>query len=230
MPTDLPYPPMIPLDRPGDALSRFVWRQPSRHLAAWAIEDGAPPYTATAARALLSGWAFALLWFGAYGFGLLAALVALLLAAIADEMDAPPFARAVDQALGLIVPPLWYWAWEHGLAAVGRPLEPVYAVMLLGAICGGHVGLLGIAALFRRRFGFAIERWRPVDRGVALIAASAGIDLLLLAAGLIAGRPDSGLELATLWTLVSLIFFAVRLTQADARADRGRRIIEWRGQ
>jgi hypothetical protein len=41
------------------------------------------------------------------------------------------------------------------------------------------------------------------------------------------GRPDLGIELVALWTLLSLIFHAVRLAQANGRRDRGRRIISW---
>ena len=35
------------------------------------------------------------------------------------------------------------------------------------------------------------------------------------------------LELVALWTLVSLIFHAVRLAQANAAAERGRPVVSW---
>ena len=41
------------------------------------------------------------------------------------------------------------------------------------------------------------------------------------------GRPDLGIELVALWTILSLIFHAVRLAQANARRDRGRAIVSW---
>jgi hypothetical protein len=40
-------------------------------------------------------------------------------------------------------------------------------------------------------------------------------------------RPDAGLELVALWTIVSLIFHAVRLAQANALRDRGQQIQSW---
>ena len=45
--------------------------------------------------------------------------------------------------------------------------------------------------------------------------------MVILVASLLVGRPDLGIELVALWTLLSLIFHAVRLAQANARRDRG---------
>ena len=38
---------------------------------------------------------------------------------------------------------------------------------------------------------------------------------------------EIGLELVALWTMISLIFHAVRLAQANARADRGATLASW---
>jgi hypothetical protein len=46
-------------------------------------------------------------------------------------------------------------------------------------------------------------------------------------AALLFGPPDVGIELVALWTLLSLIFHAVRLTQATAAHDRGEPIVSW---
>jgi hypothetical protein len=51
--------------------------------------------------------------------------------------------------------------------------------------------------------------------------------MVLLVAALLFGRPDVGLELIALWTIVSLIFHAVRLAQANALHDRGGKIVSW---
>ena len=44
---------------------------------------------------------------------------------------------------------------------------------------------------------------------------------------LLVGRPDSGLVLVAWWTIVSLIFHAVRLAQASEQAARGKPILSW---
>ena len=36
-----------------------------------------------------------------------------------------------------------------------------------------------------------------------------------------------GIELVALWTLVSLVFHAVRLAQANAAHDRGEKVVSW---
>src|SRR3954467_9643323 len=58
-----------------------------------------------------------------------------------------------DHGIDLVHPPFWWWAWEHGLAAYGRPLAPVYATMVLWAIIGGYVAQRAIEGAFMRRFG-----------------------------------------------------------------------------
>jgi hypothetical protein len=51
--------------------------------------------------------------------------------------------------------------------------------------------------------------------------------MVILVGSLLFGRPDVGLQLVALWTILSLIFHAVRLAMANGRADRGRQIISW---
>ena len=51
--------------------------------------------------------------------------------------------------------------------------------------------------------------------------------MVILVVALALGRPDVGLELVALWTIVSLIFHAVRLAQANALAERGGKVVSW---
>ncbi|HVI04942.1 MAG TPA: CDP-alcohol phosphatidyltransferase family protein, partial [Sphingomicrobium sp.] len=52
-------------------------------------------------------------------------------------------------------------------------------------------------------------------------------NMVILVAGLLFERPDVGLELVACWTLISLIFHAVRLAQMTARQERGQKIVSW---
>ena len=61
-----------------------------------------------------------------------------------------------DHGIDLVHPPFWWWAWEHGLAAYGRPLSPLMATMVLWAIVGGYVAQRVIEGIFMRRFGKGI--------------------------------------------------------------------------
>jgi hypothetical protein len=51
--------------------------------------------------------------------------------------------------------------------------------------------------------------------------------MVILVAALLFGRPDVGLELVALWTILSLIFHAVRMAQAKSRAEQGLPIKSW---
>ncbi len=85
-----------------------------------------------------------------------------------------------------------------------------------------------IEGLFMRRFGgMHIHVWRPIDSTFRLITARRNPNMVILVAALLVGRPDSGLVLVAWWTIVSLIFHAVRYAQASERAARGQKIRSW---
>ena len=73
------------------------------------------------------------------------------------------------------------------------------------------------------RFG----AWRPIDGLFRTITARRNPNLILLSVGAIAGRPDLGLVMVALWTLVSLGFHALRLAQAEAARGRGAVPVPW---
>jgi hypothetical protein len=85
-----------------------------------------------------------------------------------------------------------------------------------------------IEGVFMLRFGgLHIHVWRPVDSQFRLITARRNPNMVILVATLLVGRPDSGLVLVAWWTIVSLIFHAVRYAQAVELAARGRTITSW---
>jgi uncharacterized membrane protein HdeD (DUF308 family) len=50
---------------------------------------------------------------------------------------------------------------------------------------------------------------------------------VILAVALLFARPDSGLVLVAWWTLVSLIFHAVRFAQLTERRTQRHKIVSW---
>ena len=108
-----------------------------------------------------------------------------------------------DHGIDLIHPPFWWWAWVHGLAAYGRPLEPVYcddgAVGDRRRLCRPARSSKGI---FMQRFGgMHIHVWQPIDSQFRLITARRNPNMVILVAALLFGRPDIGLELVAWWTI-----------------------------
>jgi hypothetical protein len=109
----------------------------------------------------------------------------------------------------------------------GQSLEPVYETMLLWAIVAGYVAQRLIEGVFIKRFAMHIHVWQRIDSQFRLITARRNPNMAILVLAMLFGRPDVGLELVALWTLLSLIFHAVRLAQANAAAERGQQIRSW---
>src|SRR5205814_4184051 len=109
-----------------------------------------------------------LFWKGHYWFGLIAALAVMLLSVVAMMLSrlakTATWADRTRIAVEALVPLLWWWAWAHGLAAYGRPLEPIFATMVLWVVVGGSVAIRVVEGLSIHRFGgMEIHAWRPLD-------------------------------------------------------------------
>ena len=218
--------------RVSDALTLYAWRRPAFVLTRWAAGAGVPALAVTSLEALLAGLVFWLFWNGRYWPGLFVALAVLLASVTALMLSrlthSPDSTNRLRVALEVIHPPLWWWAWEHGLAASGRPLEPIYATMVLWVTVGGTVAIRAVEAIALHRFnGMQIHALQPLDSQFRLASAGRNTNLVILAVALLFGRPDSGLVLVAWWTLISLIFHAVRLAQMTERQARRQKITSW---
>ena len=127
-----------------------------------------------------------------------------------------------------MIPLFWWWGWSHGLDAWGRPMAPLYGIMILWAAVGGAVADLAIGRLFERRFGgVQLDAWQIFDSRFALVAAGPSINLAVLALSLLVRRPDAGLVVVAWWTIATVIVHAVRLAQAGEQAARGPPVKSW---
>ncbi len=216
-----------------DALTLYLWRRPAFHLTRWAAEAGLTPNMVTAVGAVFCVLAFWLFWEGQYWLGSASAFVFMVLDTVDGKLarctgTSSQWGNLFDHGIDLIHPPFWWWAWAHGLLAYGRPLEPIYWTMLLWAIIGGYVLQRLIEGVFMRRFGMMhIHVWERFDSKFRLITARRNPNMVILVAALLLARPDVGLELVAWWTIVSLIFHAVRLAQATEQAARGQPVTSW---
>jgi phosphatidylglycerophosphate synthase len=216
-----------------DALTLYLWRKPAFYLTRWAAGAGLTPNFVTLVGAVLCVLAFVLFWRGEFWWGVLSGFIFMVLDTVDGKLArctgaSSKWGNVFDHGIDLVHPPFWWWAWEHGLAAYGRPLEPVYATMVLWAIIGGYVAQRVIEGIFMRRFGgMHIHVWKRIDSKFRLITARRNPNMVILVGSLLFGRPDVGLKLVAWWTIVSLIFHAVRLAQASEQAARGQRIVSW---
>ena len=215
-----------------DVLTLYLWRKPAFYLTRWAARAGVAPNLVTLVGAILCVLAFFFFWRADYWLGVLAGFIFMVLDTVDGKLArvtgaSSKWGEVFDHGIDLVHPPFWYWAWEHGLAAYGRPLEPVFATMVLWAIVGGYVAQRIIEGIFIKRLNMEIHVWRPIDSRFRLITARRNPNMVILVASLLARRPDVGLELVAGWTIVSLIFHAVRLAQANERLARGQPITSW---
>jgi phosphatidylglycerophosphate synthase len=215
-----------------DALTLYLWRRPAFYLTRWAARAGMSPNMVTLVGAILCIAAFFLFYNAWYWTGVAAAFGFMVLDTVDGKLarctgQSSYWGNIFDHGLDLIHPPFWWWAWSEGLEAYGRPFERVYELLIVGAIVFGYVAQRIIEGIFVRRFGMHIHVWRQVDSKFRLITARRNPNMVILVASLLITRPDLGIELVALWTLVSLIFHAVRLAQANARRDRNGPVVSW---
>jgi len=125
----------------------------------------------------------------------------------------------MDHGLDLVHPPFWWWAWGIGLGA-GHELATAIAV-------GGYLVGRALEGAFLARFGFETHSWRPIDGLFRTITARRNPNLILLSVGALGLRPDLGLVMVALWTIVSLGFHALRLVQAERERASGAMPVPW---
>ena len=215
-----------------DALTLYLWRRPAFYLTRWAARAGMTPNFVTAIGFVLCVAAFFLFMAGWYWTGIAAGFGFMVLDTVDGKLarctgQSSRWGNVFDHGVDLIHPPFWWWAWAKGLHAYGQPMERVLELMVVGAIILGYIAQRLIEGIFVRRYGMHIHVWRPVDSKFRLITARRNPNMVILVAALLVGRPDLGIELVALWTIVSLIFHAVRLAQANARRERGRPVSSW---
>jgi phosphatidylglycerophosphate synthase len=215
-----------------DILTLYLWRRPAFYMTRWAARIGFSPNGITAIGAVLCVLAFVLFWRGEYWLGVLSGFIFMVLDTVDGKLArctgaSSKIGNILDHGLDLVHPPFWYWAWLHGLAAFGRPLVPFYATMVLWAIIGGYVAQRLIEGEFIRRFKMHIHVWRPIDSKFRLVTARRNPNMIILVGSLPFDRPDTGLVFVAYWTIVSLIFHAVRLAQARELKARGGKIASW---
>ncbi len=207
-----------------DLVTKWVWPRP----AAWVTRKLAARHVHPNSVTVLS-WGLAALAFwlfarGEFAAGLLAAWLMTFLDTVDGKLarvtlTSSPFGNVLDHSLDLIHPPFWYWAWGHTLT-VG--VEWATWVVVAGYFAGRL-----LEGIFLLLFKMESHCWRPIDSLVRTITARRNPNLIFLSVGALTGRPDLGLVMVALWTLISFAFHGVRLAQAFVFRQRGGVIEPW---
>jgi phosphatidylglycerophosphate synthase len=215
-----------------DVLTLYLWRRPAFWLTRWAAQAGMTPNQVSLIGIVFCVLSFWLFWNGSYWLGTATGFVFMVLDTVDGKLarctgTSSRWGDVLDHGVDLIHPPFWWWAWLHGLGAAGHQMEEVYKGGILAVIVGTYIIGRIIEGLFVWRFGMHIHVWQAIDSRFRLVTARRNPNMVILVAALAIGRPDIGIELVALWSVLSLIFHSVRLAQAEGRAGRGRKIISW---
>ena len=207
-----------------DLVTKWVWPRPAAWLTRRLAARHVHPNTITLLSWGLAGLAFWLFARGDFGAGLLAAWLMTFLDTVDGKLarvtlTSSPFGNVLDHSLDLIHPPFWYWAWGHTLPA---GYEWAAWVVVVGYVAGRL-----LEGLFLLAFKMESHCWRPVDSLFRTITARRNPNLIFLSVGALAGRPDLGLVMVALWTLISFAFHSVRLLQAFVFRRRGGVVEPW---
>jgi phosphatidylglycerophosphate synthase len=132
-----------------------------------------------------------------------------------------------DHRIDLIHPPFWWLAWLHGLAAWGFKLSPEATLVTALVLVVGYVVDRVVERRFIKGHGFHIHVWKKLDSDFRLIGARRNPNMVILFVAMLFGRPDIGIVAVAAWTVISLLFHAVRAVQANRRRAGGETLSSW---
>ena len=207
-----------------DLVTKWLWPRPAasvtRRLAAWHVHPNAVTI-ASWALAALACWLFAR---GDFVSGLFTAWLMTFLDTVDGKLarvtlTSSRLGNVLDHSLDLIHPPFWYLAWAHTL--------PASLLWATGVVVGGYFAGRLLEGIFLLAFKMESHCWRPIDSLFRTITARRNPNLIFLSVGALAGRPDLGLVMVALWTIVSFAFHGIRLVQAFRLRRRGGDVEPW---
>jgi phosphatidylglycerophosphate synthase len=207
-----------------DLITKWLWPRPAAAVVRVLARAGIRPNTVTALSWLLAVAAGVLFWKGWFAAGLACGWLMTFLDTVDGKLarvtlTSSPFGHVFDHALDLIHPPLWYLAWGLG---VSGSIDAATIVIVAGYLLGR-----GLEGGFILAFDIETHCWRPIDSLFRTITARRNPNLLLLSVGTLGGRPDLGLVMVAIWTVVSTGFHIERILQALFERSRGIRIECW---
>lgn len=203
-----------------DFVTKYLWPWPALRVTRAFAAAGVSPNAVTLASwvlVLAATWAFAE---GAFATGLLAAWAMTFLDTVDGKLArvtlrSSRIGHVLDHGLDLAHPPVWYFFWAQGLAP-----QPEWLPLALWIVLGGYLAGRLLEGIFLAFLGMEIHCWRPADARFRLVTARRNPNLVLLTAGVLAGRADLGFAAVALWTAASVAFHVVRLGMA--LVERGR--------
>jgi phosphatidylglycerophosphate synthase len=210
-----------------DLVTKWVFPLPARAVVRQLAKAGVKPNTVTAISYVLTALAAWLFYEGWFATGLVCAWAMTFLDTVDGKLarvtlTSSPIGNVLDHGLDLVHPPIWWAAWAYGLAPGAAGYE-----LAMWIVVGGYVTGRLLEGVFLLAFGMEIFTWRPFDAFFRTIIARRNPNLLMLSAGVAAGRPAAGFLAVAVWTVACHVVPIVRISQAFSRRRRGIPIRPW---
>jgi len=214
-----------------DLITKCLWPRPAAAVVRVLANAGVQPNTVTGWSWLLTIAAGVFFWKGFFGLGLLCGWAMTFLDTVDGKlarltMTSSPIGHVLDHGLDNVHPPIWYLLWGLGLHAGGYVTYPSLFTTTLIVVMGYLVGR-ALEGAFILTFKIETHCWRPIDSLFRTITARRNPNLILLSVATLGGRPDLGLVMVAIWTVVSIGFHIERLVQALVERSRGGEIFRW---
>lgn len=208
-----------------DLVTKLLFPRPARHAVRACAAAGITPNMVTVFSLALMLWVCWLFAHGHFAVGLAAGWLMTFLDTVDGKLarvtvQSSRFGHVLDHGMDLIHPPFWYYLWGVGLVAY-QPVLGLSMSDLMVLIVAGYVGGRAAEGAFHLLGDASIFSWRPFDAYFRLITGRRNPCLILLTAGLIAGRPDWGLVAVALWTAGTTLILFLRLAQGAVARLRG---------
>lgn len=215
-----------------DLLTKYLWPEWALVLTRICARAGITPNMVTAVGIILCVLATFAFADGRYWLGMGMGLVFMVLDTVDGKLarctiTSSKLGDVLDHGVDLIHPPFWWYAWGVGLSAWGLALTSQAFWIVMALIMFGYVVQRLIEGIFIQRYGMHIHVWEKLDSDFRLITARRNPNMVILFASMLFARPDLGLIAVAGWTILSLLFHAARLVQAEGRRQRRQTITSW---
>jgi phosphatidylglycerophosphate synthase len=216
-----------------DILTKYLWPEWALVLTRIAARLGISPNAVTAIGAIACIAATVAFAYGHYWLGIALGLVFMVLDTVDGKLarctiTSSKWGNIFDHGLDLVHPPFWWWFWATGLAHWGLAFDDTTFWLVQAAIQGGYLVQRLIEGVFMRQNGMMhIHVWRRFDSRFRLVTARRNPNMVILFVSLLFARPDLGLIVVAIWTVVSCGVHSVRLVQAWLVRARGGAITSW---
>ncbi|WP_119392205.1 CDP-alcohol phosphatidyltransferase family protein [Taklimakanibacter lacteus] len=212
-----------------DFITKYLWPEPALIVVRALARYGVTPNVITMLSLICVVATFYCFWIGAFWWGVASAFMMAFLDTVDGKLarvtlTATRAGHLFDHGIDLISPPFWWAAWFAGLLGTSHASTDGFQTWGWPAfwiIMANYWLVRGVEALFVKTFRFNIHIWKPMDFAFRLVTTRRNVNITILAAGLLVGRPDLGFIAVALWSIASLVYHAFRFCQALLRRTHG---------